>query len=352
MRSASLAYMPALDGLRAVAVALVFAIHAFPDAGFPGGLGVDVFFVISGFLITRILLKQWRRDERISLRTFYFSRLVRLYPPLIAVVAVFFFVPPVVGAAPGFATGGTLVALSYTSNIVMTVIDPSLGYLSHTWSLAMEEQFYLFWPLILIAMLALKWSTTRMAAVTGLLALASMAGWMFTGDDLPYNPLTKAGGLLLGCVLAMVHEHGRTWMANRWAAGVGIVIFAAAFVLETGGMIERSVSMPIATLGVLPVIAHAAFDRGPIVAALSWQPIVYLGVISYGLYLWHYPILWVMARVSEGPQWMAAMIAAALTVGLSILTNALVEKPSLRWRARIVNRYTWFRSPARDSVRS
>ncbi|MEI3865695.1 acyltransferase [Microbacterium sp. CCNWLW134] len=342
--------MPALDGLRAVAVGLVFAIHAFPDAGFPGGLGVDVFFVISGFLITRILLKQWRRDDRISLRTFYFSRLVRLYPPLIVVVAVFFFIPPIVGAAPGFATGGTLVALTYTSNIVMTLVDPSLGYLSHTWSLAMEEQFYLFWPLLLIAMLSLRWTPARMAIVTGGFALVSMIGWVLTGDDLPYNPLTKAGGLLLGCVLAMVHEHGRTWMANQWAAWVGMAVFAVAFGLETGGIIERSLSMPIATVGMLPVIAHAAFGRGPIVTALSWRPVVYLGVISYGLYLWHYPILWVMARVIEAPQWLTAIVAALLTAGLSMLTNVLVEKPSLRWRDRVVKRYAWFATPARESL--
>jgi len=330
--------MPALDGLRAVAVALVFVTHAFPSTTFPGGLGVDVFFVISGFLITLILLRQWRRHLTIRLKRFYFGRLVRLYPPLIAMVVVFASLYAFLPSSALHSIFNAVIALTHTGNIVATLTSQDLGYFAHTWSLAMEEQFYLVWPLLLVVMLQTNMRRRWMIVVTVVIATASMVGWVLTGDVLPYNPLTKAGGILLGCAMAIALEHVPSAAKGQAVAWAGIAVFCTAFVGESLGWFTRGLSLPIAVLGILPVVLHCATGRSVIVSALSLRPIVYLGLVSYELYLWHYPVLMLFRRVIPADGWVIIALGAAVSVGLAAATRSFLEQPALAWRDRFLAR--------------
>ncbi|WP_162799229.1 acyltransferase [Nocardioides sp. 616] len=323
--------MPALDGIRAISVAMVFAVHAFPDAGFPGGLGVDIFFVISGFLITKILLKEIDRHGRIRLSRFYARRALRLYPALIVTVLLFAALFPWTNASPVEAAGGSIIALAYLGNIVTTLTDLGLGYLSHTWSLAMEEQFYLLWPVALLLMVRAKMSRFRIAMITGAFAVASLTGWLLTGDDLPYNPLTKAGGLLAGCVLALVLDR-KPWESKLWA-WAGVAVFALAFAGDTVGALQFDIT-PIAIVAVLPVIAHLASGSGVMVNALSLRPLTYAGLISYEIYLMHYPVLWILHGNTSWPNWTSAGVALLITLALSAASHRFVADPVMTWRDR------------------
>jgi peptidoglycan/LPS O-acetylase OafA/YrhL len=327
--------MPALDGLRAVAVAMVFAIHAFPQSGFPGGLGVDIFFVISGFLITLILLKELRATGTISLKTFYLKRLLRLYPAFVAMVVAFVVLFPFAAASLKDDVFKSGIALTYLSNIYMTVSGDSLGHLRHTWSLAMEEQFYLLWPLLLLAIVKLRLPTKPTMICMALLIVASLAGWFFTADSLPFNPLTKAGGLLLGCVTAMLVTH-KPWHSVP-LAWLSAFAFLFAIVGEFLGWIGRDISMPIATLAMPGILLYLAFGSGPAVRVLAWKPLAYLGVISYALYLWHYPILYAL-RSANVPELTTVSITLVATLGLAILSQKYIEKPAMVLKNRIGQR--------------
>lgn len=344
MRSKSLHYMPALDGLRALSVAIVFAIHAFPQASFPGGLGVDVFFVISGFLITRILLKELRMTGGIDLKAFYIKRALRLYPALLVVSLAFlaaFFV--LRRGIPFEELAFTGIAVAYLSNIWMTVSGEYIGHLTHTWSLAMEEQFYIIWPALLLLLVKSRIPRPWVIMLVAALGLASLVGWAVIGSDQSYNPLTKAGGLLGGCVTAFLvdrkpwqSEDRRPWQ-NKKLAYAALAVFVVVFAAETLGLVTREFSLPVVSVTLPFLILHAAFGRGFLVRALSAKWLVHLGVISYGLYLWHYPVL--SALHSFGLNGViGALIAATITYLAAAISYRLIEKPVLQFKERLTRR--------------
>jgi peptidoglycan/LPS O-acetylase OafA/YrhL len=332
----TLPFMPALTGIRAIAVGMVFLVHAFPGLGFPGGLGVDVFFVISGFLITLILMKEHRKTGTVNLKRFYINRLIRLYPALLLMVAVFLIAFPLVRISFLNDAIQSSIAVTYMSNIYMTVTDNSLGHLKHTWSLAMEEQFYFVWPLLLLVALRFRVGMKWIVAGVAILAAASLIGWYYTGEESPFNPITKAGGLLIGCLTALVVST-RPWHDARLAL-VSAALFIFAIVGETVGWFGRELSMPLATLAMPGILLHLAYGHGRMVRLLSGKMLVYLGVISYGLYLWHYPILYVLRMFNGLPESMIAIIALVLTVAIAALSDRLIERPAKRLRGRLGTR--------------
>lgn len=333
LRSKSLQYMPALDGLRALSVGMVFTVHALPALRFPGGLGVDVFFVISGFLITRILLKEYRRDGRIDLRAFYLKRALRLYPALLlACVAFIVFFVALRHALPIALLKVTGVALAYISNIWMTVTGTYIGHLSHTWSLAMEEQFYLVWPILLLVLLRFR----RPEFFLAVLAAGGLAAWSLFGADQPYNPLLKAGGLLIGCLVAFLVER-RTWQSPALAY-LSVGLFVACAYLESVGAIGRDWTLPLVSLTVPFLILHLAFGRGPLVRFFSSRIFVHFGVLSYGLYLWHYMVLSALGMLGYKHGGTMTVIAAVLTYAAAWLSFRFVESPILKLKDKIVVR--------------
>jgi peptidoglycan/LPS O-acetylase OafA/YrhL len=336
MESRSLRYMPALDGLRAVAVGLVFYTHAVTfQPGFvkiPGGLGVDVFFVLSGYLITRILWREAERTGGIDLPAFYLRRLMRLYPALLLMLAVVLLLYVAQeGAWPADRAFYALVAATYTSNIYMTVTGAFIDPFAHTWSLAMEEQFYLVFPLVLLGLRRVGLPRQRIFVTLAALAVVSLAArWWWEGD--PFHPLLKAGGLLAGCALALAPSV--PWARSAAAGVAGVAAVAAVVAGEAAGLWMRDTSVVLLTAALMVLVPTLAEGVGPASRALSARWIVHLGVISYGIYLWHYPILYVLRSVGLGG-WPLLLVGLVTTLAVCEVSWRFVEQPVLRLKERI-----------------
>lgn len=336
MRSKSLTYMPAIDGLRAVAVLLVFAHHALPWLHIPGGIGVDVFFVISGWLITRILLKEYRRTGSIKLGRFYLKRFLRLYPALLLLVAAVLATWFLFGLSFGTVADAALWSLTYLSNLALTFGWSRVDPLGHTWSLAMEEQFYLVWPVILIALLAMKLKTP---VILGLLGVAIGASFfaLATTPEIPFSPLSRAGALLVGCAAAfIVEKRPMQSTALGYASALVVVGLLAANFLN---LIPYSVSMIGIILAVPLLLLHAAFGQSLLTRALSARWLVYTGVISYGIYLWHYPILKALTASASLSGSVRGVVALALTYAAAAASYHFVEKRFNAVKDRVGSRH-------------
>lgn len=292
---ARLAYRPELDAIRGVAVLLVLVQHfglLGRDGGRAGQIGVTLFFVLSGYLITGLLLAERRRSGTVSLRRFYVRRARRLWPALIFVVAV----------AWAFGLpGNPLVALTYTSNIYID-LGGDLGAYTHTWTLAMEEQFYLVWPAAFL--LLSRWRRALPVVVIAALALFALMPGMY----LPRNI-----SLLAGVLLAL-----RPSRIPRWAGAIGWV---GVLLLGLTAGATDGVTIAAATLAAVLVVAVP----GPI----AWRPLVYIGTISYAVYLWSYPIA-VLVPTST-VYWGPTLFGLGLTITMAMVSARFVER---RWRLR------------------
>ncbi len=349
------AYQPALDGVRALAVAAVLVFHGYP-AWLPGGfLGVDAFFVLSGFLITGLLLDERERTGRIRLPAFWGRRARRLLPALLLVLVVTavlgrLTLPP--EELPGLR-GDALAALAYVANWRMIyrggdyfAQTAAASPLQHTWSLGIEEQFYLIWPVLLVLALRSR-AALLAAAVTGVVASTAASAVLYHPGGDPgrvyYGTDTRAGALLLGCALAALLA-GRTpgvpaRRSARLLAALGTVVLAWAWLRADGGAawLYRG-GLTGLGLAVAAVLAHlVTATRGVAARILSLPPLVWLGRVSYGVYLWHWPLFLVLTadRVGfAGPGLFALRVAVTLlAAGLSF---ALLERPvrrgTLSWR--------------------
>jgi peptidoglycan/LPS O-acetylase OafA/YrhL len=286
-----------LDGLRAFAFAGVFLVHlgwAIPN----GGLGVNVFFTLSGFLITSILLGERERATRINLPRFYLRRGLRLMPALLVVVVVSAAYAKLLRHAQILkheTLHGVVPALFYYSNWTRA-FNGHIGMLVHTWSLAVEEQFYLIWPPLLVAAYALGGRrgvlilATAGAAASLTLRIALWHGLqsqarVYNGSD------TSADQLLIGCALAVaVTQYGAAirriakWLA--WPAVCGLLAIAVS---SAAGRSLFTWGYTLVSLAAAVIIAQFVTDsRALLSRCLSLRPFVFTGRISYGLYLWHY----------------------------------------------------------------
>lgn len=312
--------MPALDGLRGVGIAVVIGVHYF---GYPigGYFSMDMFFALSGFLITTLLLEERDRSGGIALRAFYGRRAYRLLPALFAVLAAFAILTGATSKALEQLAGGGL----YAANIVMASGSHLLDGtpLTAFWSLAQEEQFYFIWPIVLILLLKRGVRESRIAAVLvglvvvlavyrGALALdgASMAR-IYAGPD------THADGLVLGCLFAFVRRQGfRVPQLAGWAA---LAAFVVAFVVcpPTVGPIAFGL-LPMSIAGIL--LVGAALEPGLLGRCFSLRPVVWLGMISYSVYLWHSVVFWLL-------DWRNPVVALPITLVVSAISYYVVERP-------------------------
>ena len=338
-------HRPALDGVRALAVSAVVIYHL-GAPWLPGGfLGVDAFFVLSGFLITSLLLDQAATSGRIALGEFFARRARRLLPALYVLIlavcawAAFLATPAQIGDLRGAA----LAALLYVANwfFILTgqsYFDQSAGPspLEHTWSLAIEEQFYLVWPLVVL-LLVRRLSPRTAAVMLGAGTFASVALMAFSareGDPTVayFGTLTRAHELLVGAILAIAVYRGLQIPTRwRWTGWVALVALGAACATMSDTApfyyLGGSLLVCLCVAWLLLVLAAGSPGGGP-TAALSWRPLVLLGLISYGVYLWHWPlILWLTpALTGLSGVGLAALIIAA-TLSAATASYVLVERP-------------------------
>ncbi|MDZ5443876.1 acyltransferase family protein [Micromonospora sp. 4G57] len=368
-----IAYQPALDGVRALAVAAVLAFHG-GVAALPGGfLGVDAFFVLSGFLITSLLLAEHRDTGRIDLTAFWGRRIRRLLPALLLVLLVVLLVSRQLlpGTELPALRWDALAALGYLANWRMAhrsgdyfAATGSPSPLQHTWSLGIEEQFYLVWPLLLVAQLA--WTARRarrrgagappsppevggLRTVTllGTAGSALAAAALFAPgavDRVYYGTDTRAVALLVGAGLAVLLTR-RTTPAGTPARVRHPVLggLALAGAVGTGwlwatadggdGWVYRG-GLTLAALAVAAVIAHATVSpTAPTARLLALAPLVRLGRISYGVYLWHWPLFqWLTAERTGLTGGALLAVRCAVTLAAATGSYLLVERPIRRAR--------------------
>lgn len=325
-----LGYRPALDGLRGVAIALVLIGHArLPGLSAAATVGVTLFFVLSGFLITSLLLEERERTGRIDLLGFYKRRARRLLPGLFVFLAVIGGVY-VLGGVGDRVAGVILPPLFYYANWHV-VLGGNLPLVGHTWSLAVEEQFYIVWPLLLIGAVALT-GYRRLALVGGSLAAAiaivRFALWdPANADRVARATDMRADALLAGCVVAFLFAI-RPRVIPRWAMLAGTAAVGASMLMHGGGLRYTLLLLLVAVGGAI-LVAWAATRPAPL---LSWRPLVWLGGISYSLYLWQTPAMSIARRVIE-PEPLGVVVGILAALTLAITSTRYVERPFLRRRS-------------------
>ena len=339
-----------IQGLRAVAVIVVLVFHA--GLPLPGGfVGVDMFFVISGFVITLMLLRERARSGRINLGQFYLRRFKRLTPALgvtVAVTAVLglLFLSPMGQQQLGLATG--LGALFLVANAVIHVWSgdyfaphAEANPLLHVWSLSVEEQFYLMFPALLVVSFAVaarapkKWGRAVPFAVASLVGLASLAtirgipfvaaGSFWTGY---YSPVNRAWEFLAGVVLALVASRiairSRLWTNVVALAGVALVAASLVVITPETPFPGKATLLPVAGTALL-IWAGLGADN-VVTRTLSVRPMVIIGDWSYSLYLWHWPFV-VVAKAIWPFSAVAPVVATVASVGAAWASYRFVETP-------------------------
>jgi peptidoglycan/LPS O-acetylase OafA/YrhL len=349
-------HWPALDGVRALAVVAVVVYHARPGWLRGGFLGVDVFFVLSGFLITALLLREHHSTGRVALRAFWTRRARRLLPALhllLAAVLAWEVLLRLAGLAD--LRWDALAALGWANNWLLVLHQQSYfasfaapDALQHLWSLAVEEQFYLLWPLVVLTGLL----RGRRALLCVLLAVAGSTAWCALawnpGSDpsrVYFGTDTHSAGLLVGALLAVAHQQFWPRVAKtprskaaravsrrraRLALVAGLAALAgvlAAFVLldETQPLLYRGglTAVALCTAVLLGVLLHPLGAR--LAAGFAWAPLRWVGTRSYGIYLWHWPVLVLTSphgNPGDAPLWM---------VGAQVSASVLLAWASYRW---------------------
>ena len=380
LQAGSIGYMPGLDGLRTLAVFSVIAYHLNLDWA-PGGLlGVSLFFVLSGYLITNILLMQWERYGSIDLKDFWLHRARRLLPALFMMLAgVMSWIALCAPERLEALKQEVLAAVFYTSNWYLILHNVSYferfgppSPLGHLWSLAVEEQFYLIWPLLLG--LGLRYIPQRKWIIGGtvVIALTSVAAMTLIyipGHDpsrVYYGTDTRAFALLVGAVLAMIwpsgqmttNLSGKKRLALDAAGSMGLLIVILMIgktnqyqsFLYQGGLLLFSV----AAACVVAALAHPGSYLGRL---FGWGPLRWLGECSYGIYLWHYPVIVLTSPVvnTECADLSRTLWQIAASIILAALSRYLIEEPIRYGRQKPYRRRTpglhWWRRPLALSVK-
>lgn len=353
--STSMGYIGALDGLRAVAVGLVMASHLHVGAFRAGEIGVTIFFALSGYLITRLLLEEHRDHERISLKLFYKRRFLRLLPPLYLMLAVMVLVHLFAPGFTGLSWVGLLFAATYTTDfgIVATSSYTSTAT-DHTWSLSGEEQFYFVLPIMVVMALRQRW---RMATFAWVAAIVTLVGGTITAliaaqhhqgnVRLLTNPAVRGWEFLAGAavaVLVMTEAFGvRDRIRRRPAvAQAGVLIGSALVVIAlcTPGFTQHNLISGVSfALAIAAACVTALLAEGVQAPGLRWfgsAVATWVGRRSYAIYLWHVPIFQLVYHYQSG---LTVLQAAAIQIPASLFAAEAsywaVERPFAAMRRRL-----------------
>ncbi|KAA5835046.1 acyltransferase [Saccharopolyspora hirsuta] len=342
------AHLSALDGLRGVSILGVLLFHTGHLSG--GFLGVDLFFALSGYLITDLLLREIAATGSVSLVAFWGRRVRRLLPALAVVLVGVALVVWAVGQPDVVRTtlaDGPWVQLNLVN---WHLLAESASYwdrfgpdrvFEHLWSIAVEEQFYLVWPVLVLVVA--RWGGRGVAVVAASVSVVSLGLMIVLAD--PADPTrvytgtdTRAFSLLLGAVVAAPPVQAALARAVGRAAGavtalLAVGIGATWFLVDgvdswwlfTGGLFAHSLAAAL----LIRLCAQA--PSTPVAKVLAWRPLRWLGLISYSLYLWHWPVI-VLLGPHLADQWSRTAVVCAVSIGLAALSKYLVEDP-IRYRA-------------------
>lgn len=331
--------IPSLHGIRAVAVLGVIFGHVHTRFAVGGNYGVIAFFVLSGFLITHLLVKENQRHGTVSLRRFYIRRALRIFPAYYVFVVLYIVLHHFYGTPVSWPD--MIACLTYTKNYWIAIFHPSNLQIGHTWSLAVEEQFYLLWPPIFLRfrnnmrflMRALSAVILAVWIWRVLLCLVGQWNYIYCAFD------TRMDALAVGCLIALAVHNGvkfrlllRSWMIGPLLVG-GIVAIALIGEFRYGRLDANS----LVVFALLPllcgsIIIHAiAFAKHPFYRCINNGVMRYLGIISYPLYLYHYVVVHPVAFLPA-----PLRLAAVLLLGVALASGSyfLIEKPCLRLKSR------------------
>jgi peptidoglycan/LPS O-acetylase OafA/YrhL len=350
---------PALDGLRAIAVLLVVFFHArLTKIGIPrdnpldelirgGFLGVDLFFVLSGFLITALLLREQAEQDRVRIRHFYGRRVLRLLPALYLVLfahALFVYLVDfrIEGGARAELATLTSSVLYYANWHTLMQEHVGLAGLGHLWSLSIEEQFYFVWPLLLALFFGLRRNAAMVVSMLGIVIVGvcihraflwNSYGW----GDAYYRTDVRVDGLLIGALLAWLWVRNLTprrgLSTAAWIASAVIVVCTLSARPSTG--FWNGTGFTVVALATAVIILAAMDSNWPVNRFLSLAPMVAVGRVSYGIYLWHFPVFWAVGRWGRDlPAPVRCSLAFGLTALFTVASWTLLERPVMRLRRR------------------
>jgi peptidoglycan/LPS O-acetylase OafA/YrhL len=337
---AHMKYVPALDGLRAIAILMVLVFHAHGPIAHGGFVGVDVFFVLSGFLITSLLLAERDATGGIDLRAFYRRRLLRLTPPLFAMLAVYLVIAPLAWPR-GHHVASALVSALYLADYGRAFWGVPWE-LVHMWSLSVEEHYYLLWPLLLL-LSRRRWTGRHLAIALGAAYVAATL-WRAaciahgqTWEQVYFRFDTRFSGIVLGsalaasarepALLATVRRYvpAAIWWLPVVALGVSRYELGSTEVATWGFTV-----IELATAAVLIDVLQQ--PAGLLARALSRPALVWFGTMSYGVYLWHYPVFKAMRDAMGWPWWLQIAAGTPLSVGIAALSFHTIEAFARRRR--------------------
>lgn len=354
-----LRYNPALDGLRAIAIMLVIATHCYVPGLAGGYFGVDLFFVLSGFLITRLLVDEFGAHGRIDLPGFYLRRMLRLSPPLMLMLIAYLAVAPTLWPQYDLSThvGDAALAGFYLADYARAFwLHPKV--LGHSWSLAVEEHFYLVWPFAVLLLTRFKWRT-RIALLIGLYLLTT-AWRVFEYERLGWDAAyfrfdTRTSGLVLGSLLGIgLPRLGKIPEGTANAAGffACAVLFGCLGISGWEAPWDLTWTLCLVEIAAAALIVAASVQRSWVSALLSAPPLVGLGIISYGVYLWHYPAALVLRGVL--PWYETLPLVLAFSLAAATASYLIVERPLQRYRRGLMarRRGTAGEKPVAEPVRA
>jgi peptidoglycan/LPS O-acetylase OafA/YrhL len=331
--------LPALDGMRAIAVFVVIVGHAnYPVKGVPADLGVNLFFVLSGFLITRILLKEFDQSGRISFSSFYYRRTLRIFPAYYAFLAVSFALDRIMHDP--WPTSLTVSAVTYTVNYFNALHGHPTTSIAHAWSLAVEEQFYLLWPLALVVLIRRGWLFGGTLAIA-LVALAWRTILVGLGADVAYvyNAFdTRMDCLAIGCLVAIAAKEGRGQNAIAALSAKAWHPLVTMFLLLVSRWAPSKAyhySLGFTVEAILCALLLIQVMRLAPLTGWKWldHPVMrYLGLISYPMYLYHAIGGAFGRRAPFGGEPVEFIVTVLATIGLATGSYYVIERPFLRRR--------------------
>lgn len=351
-------YIPALDGMRALAFLLVFIAHSLPDRDLPGGFGVTVFFFLSGYLITTLLRLEARHTATLDLKQFYLRRILRIFPPCyITVILVSTF------AAFGLLFNtesyrSLIAAFLYFSNywnvLGLGNLPAGLGVL---WSLAVEEHYYLLFPLLYLWFIKKCLSRRAQAAILATLCAIAL-GWRLSRALIFHSPWsniyeatdTRFDAILFGCLLAILFNPHlgdpivRLARHARTLAGAGVTLLLFTFAWRNP-LFRDTLRYSLQSLALMPIFFYVTLPRTTAVSSILASPLLrWVGQLSYSMYLIHHPLFHHIYHYHR-PGWITAGIVLILSVLYAQAMRSFVELPLQRVRNRFTRTVPALQSP-------